>query len=60
MQTLSARAALLDPGQRDHIEGRLMALSQKMDSIATKSKEAQIDPEKEKKVRAYISYINKI
>jgi len=36
-QELNAKADLLDTAQLDHIEGRLIALTQKMDSINEKT-----------------------
>lgn len=49
-QHLSATASLLDSAQLDHIEGRLSALSQKLDAIAEKKKALQQDEEKDKMV----------
>lgn len=50
VQYLSATASLLDSSQLDHIEGRLTALAQKLDSIAAKKKAVAIDEEKDKMV----------
>lgn len=49
-QYLSATASLLDSSQLDHIEGRLSALSQKLDAISQKKKELQQDEEKDKMI----------
>lgn len=49
-QYLSATASLLDSSQLDHIEGRLSALAQKLDSISQKKKELQQDEEKDKMI----------
>ncbi|XP_050310118.1 dynactin subunit 2 [Anthonomus grandis grandis] len=49
-QYLSATASLLDSSQLDHIEGRLSALSQKLDAIAQKKKDLQQDEEKDKMI----------
>ncbi|KAK9877061.1 hypothetical protein WA026_016087 [Henosepilachna vigintioctopunctata] len=45
-QHLASVANLLDSSQLDHIEGRLAALSQKLESIAEKKKEVALDDEK--------------
>ncbi|XP_072387474.1 dynactin subunit 2 [Diabrotica undecimpunctata] len=47
---LSATASLLDSAQLDHIEGRLGALAQKLESIAEKKKEVQPDEEKDRMI----------
>ncbi|XP_017781946.1 PREDICTED: dynactin subunit 2 [Nicrophorus vespilloides] len=49
-QHLSATASLLDSAQLDHIEGRLTALSQKMDLIAKKKEQFAEDVEKDKMI----------
>lgn len=49
-QHLSATASLLDSSQLDHIEGRLTALAQKLDSIAEKKKTIAADAEKDKMI----------
>ncbi|XP_030750200.1 dynactin subunit 2 [Sitophilus oryzae] len=49
-QYLSATASLLDSSQLDHIEGRLSALAQKLESISQKKKEIQQDEEKDKMI----------
>lgn len=41
---------MLDSSQLDHIEGRLIALSQKMEAIAEKKKSIVEDEEKDKMV----------
>lgn len=55
-QHLSATASLLDSQQLDHIEGRLTALSQKLDSIAEKKKTIAADTEKDKMVIVVLFY----
>ncbi|XP_046391205.1 dynactin subunit 2 [Ischnura elegans] len=54
VESLGARTSLFDPGQLDHIEGRLIALGEKMSSIAGERNKAegQINPEQEAKVSA--------
>lgn len=49
-QLLSAKASLLDSAQLDHIEGRLTALAQKMDSINEKTAATPEDAERNQKV----------
>nr|CAD7198311.1 unnamed protein product [Timema douglasi] len=49
-ESLSARANLLDSAQLDHIEGRLIALTQNMDSLAEKTGTCE-DADKQRKVR---------
>ncbi|ENN70750.1 dynactin subunit 2 [Dendroctonus ponderosae] len=49
-QYLSATASLLDSSQLDHIEGRLSALSQKLQVIGQKKKELPQDEEKDKMI----------
>lgn len=49
-QQLNAKANLLDSAQLDHIEGRLTALSQKVDSINEKTASAPEDAERNQKV----------
>lgn len=51
-QQLSAKANLLDSAQLDHIEGRLTALAQKMDSINEKTAATPEDAERNQKVRS--------
>nr|CAD7571723.1 unnamed protein product [Timema californicum] len=48
-ESLSARANLLDSAQLDHIEGRLIALTQNMDSLAEKTGTCE-DADKQRKV----------
>ncbi|KAJ8917754.1 hypothetical protein NQ315_005205 [Exocentrus adspersus] len=47
---LSATASLLDSSQLDHIEGRLGALAQKLESITEKKKQLRQDEEKDKMI----------
>ncbi|CAH1119167.1 unnamed protein product [Phaedon cochleariae] len=47
---LSATASLLDSSQLDHIEGRLGALSQKLEAITEKKTQVLQDEEQDKKV----------
>lgn len=47
-QRLSAKSALLDSAQLDHIEGRLTALGQKMDAV--REREDEGDAEKDQMV----------
>ncbi|CAH0554498.1 unnamed protein product [Brassicogethes aeneus] len=49
-QHLSATASMLDSSQLDHIEGRLSALSQKLDAITEKKKILEQDEEKDKMI----------
>jgi dynactin-2 len=49
-QQLSAKASLLDSAQLDHIEGRITALTQKMDSINEKSAATPEEAERNHKV----------
>jgi hypothetical protein len=49
VQLLGAKTAVLDSAQLDHIEGRLSALSSKMNQIAEQSGPREI-AEQEKKV----------
>jgi hypothetical protein len=49
-QQLNAKANLLDSAQLDHIEGRLTALSQKMDNINEKTVSTPEDAERNQKV----------
>jgi molybdopterin-biosynthesis enzyme MoeA-like protein len=49
-QQLNAKANLLDSAQLDHIEGRLAALSQKMDSMNEKTASTPEDAERNQKV----------
>jgi len=49
-QELNAKANLLDSAQLDHIEGRLTALAQKMDSINEKTAATHEDIERNHKV----------
>ncbi|XP_023025073.1 dynactin subunit 2 [Leptinotarsa decemlineata] len=49
-EQLSATASLLDSSKLDHIEGRLGALSQKLDAITEKKKQLQKDDERDKMV----------
>ena len=49
-QQLNAKANVLDSAQLDHIEGRLTALAQKMDSINEKTAAAPEDIEMNHKV----------
>lgn len=49
-QHLSATASMLDSAQLDHIEGRLTALNQTLDTIAEKRNQLTVDSEKEKMV----------
>ena len=49
-QLLSAKASLLDSAQLDHIEGRLTALAQKMDTIREKTAASPEDAERNQKV----------
>lgn len=44
---------MLDSSQLDHIEGRLTALSQKLESLAEKKAKISEDPEKDKMVLFY-------
>lgn len=59
-QHLSATASLLDSAQLDHIEGRLTALTQKLESIAESKKQLSADVEGDRKVsynNNFTSYI---
>lgn len=47
---LSATASLLDSAQLDHIEGRLSALLQNLDTVREKKEKLTDDPEKDKMV----------
>jgi len=49
-QELNAKANVLDSAQLDHIEGRLTALAQKMDSINEKTAATPEDIERNHKV----------
>ncbi len=49
VSVLNARLALLDPGHLDHVEGRLAALIQKMNTVAEKKAAAE-DAEKSNKI----------
>lgn len=49
-QQLSAKASLLDSAQLDHIEGRLTALQQKMNTIAKQKATTPEDAELDKKI----------
>ncbi|KAF5272267.1 hypothetical protein FQR65_LT10244 [Abscondita terminalis] len=49
-QHLCATASMLDSAQLDHIEGRLTALNQKLDSITEKKAKISEDAEKDKMV----------
>ena len=51
-QYLSATASMLDSAQLDHIEGRLTALSQKMDSLSEKEQQVSYSSEDQQKVRS--------
>ena len=51
-QELNAKANLLDSAQLDHIEGRLTALAQKMDSINEKTAAMPEDIERNHKVHS--------
>lgn len=51
MQQLSKKVTLLDPAQLDHIEGRLTALSSKMNQLAEQTNVAKDDSEQGKKVK---------
>lgn len=59
-QHLSATASLLDSSQLNHIEGRLTALSQKLDTIAEKKKAIVEDAEKDKMVSKRIIHVHSI
>jgi dynactin 2 len=50
VQHLSRKASLLDPAQLDHIEGRLTALSTKMNQLAEQSSATKDETEQGKKV----------
>lgn len=50
VQLLSAKVSLLDTIHLDHVEGRLVALAQRMDSIAEKSSSTIEDTERDQKV----------
>ncbi|GLH05964.1 Dynactin subunit 2 [Gryllus bimaculatus] len=50
VQLLSAKVSLLDTAHLDHVEGRLIALAQKMDSIADKNSSTVEDAERDQKV----------
>ncbi|KAL3268898.1 hypothetical protein HHI36_007985 [Cryptolaemus montrouzieri] len=49
-QHLASVANLLDSSQLDHIEGRLAALSQKLESIAEKKREIALDDDKNRMI----------
>ncbi|KAF5273949.1 hypothetical protein FQA39_LY01064 [Lamprigera yunnana] len=49
-QYLSATASMLDSAQLDHIEGRLTALNQKLDTITEKRSKISEDVEKDKMI----------
>lgn len=49
-QHLSATASMLDSSQLDHIEGRLTALTQKLESVAENKKQLSNDIEGDEKV----------
>lgn len=59
-QYLSATASMLDSAQLDHIEGRLTALSQKMDSLSEKERQTSYSSEDQQKVqsRKFMHVIN--
>lgn len=48
-QHLSATASMLDSAQLDHIEGRLTALTQKLESVAENKKQLSNDVEGDQK-----------
>lgn len=50
VQQLSKKVTLLDPAQLDHIEGRLTALSTKMNQLTEQTNAAKDDSEQGKKV----------
>ncbi|KAK9744685.1 Dynamitin [Popillia japonica] len=50
-QQLSATASMLDSAQLDHIEGRLTALTQKLESVAENKKQMSNDAEGDEKVQ---------
>lgn len=56
-QHLAAVATLLDSSQLDHIEGRLTALTQKLDAIQDKKKEINEDDDRNRMVRSFNSNI---
>ncbi|PSN43744.1 Dynactin subunit 2, partial [Blattella germanica] len=58
-QLLSAKASLLDSAQLDHIEGRLTALAQKMDTIHEKSATTPEDAERNQKVNELYELVKK-
>lgn len=58
-QQLNAKANLLDSAQLDHIEGRLTALSQKMDSINEKTAATPEDAERNQKVNELYELVKK-
>lgn len=49
-QQLSAKASLLDSAQLDHIEGRLTALQQKMNTVATQNAATAEDGERDQMI----------
>jgi len=51
VQQLSKKVTLLDPAQLDHIEGRLTALSTKMNQLTEQTNAAKDDSEQGKKVK---------
>lgn len=53
---LSATASLLDSAQLDHIEGRLSALLQNLDTVKEKKEKLTDDPEKDKMVGIFKIY----
>ncbi|KAJ9588244.1 hypothetical protein L9F63_018408, partial [Diploptera punctata] len=58
-QLLSAKASLLDSAQLDHIEGRLTALAQKMDTIREKSAASPEDAERNQKINELYETVKK-
>ncbi|KAJ4442794.1 hypothetical protein ANN_04387, partial [Periplaneta americana] len=58
-QQLSAKASLLDSAQLDHIEGRLTALAQKMDSINEKTAATPEDAERNRKINELYDLVKK-
>lgn len=58
-QQLSAKSSLLDSAQLDHIEGRLTALAQKMDSINEKAAATPEDAERNRKINELYDLVKK-
>lgn len=59
-QHLCATASMLDSSQLDHIEGRLTALSQKLESIAEKKAKISEDAEKDRMVSLLLIHNSEI